>query len=310
MGYEVVLADGSIVEATATKNKDLFKALKGGGSNLGVVTRFDLRTFTINPEGAYGGLVFTPWDSLDTVIDQFVAYGTKSSGSPDHEFVVLRNDAGSLAIMAMVVSTDGNEASPAMAPWNKMPLIRDSRAKQPLSKIAGSIADVGGSHYVSFTLTLQVSKAVMNKVADVFLATSQGLLADGVPVSVNFVFQPMPKKPQGVTAGSNILGHDKNLPADSILFEVRGTLLPQDAGFDGIVQQKLGAAVEEIRAFSASQPGHSTYVYMNYANAEQDVIKSYGKENVDFLRRTAAKYDPKGFFQYRVPGGWKVSRVN
>lgn len=42
--YEVVLADGKIVEATRTKNADLFWALKGGSSNFGVVTRFDMKT--------------------------------------------------------------------------------------------------------------------------------------------------------------------------------------------------------------------------------------------------------------------------
>jgi FAD/FMN-containing dehydrogenase len=42
--YEVVLANGEIVEATEKKNADLFWALKGGSSNFGVVTRFDMKT--------------------------------------------------------------------------------------------------------------------------------------------------------------------------------------------------------------------------------------------------------------------------
>lgn len=311
VGVEVVLADGSVVEANPRENTDLFRALRGGGSNLGIVTRFDLRTFTVPPAGAYGGLVFTAWDSLDAVISQFVAYAGTSSRSPDHEFVVYRNDAGSLAIMAMVVSTDGNESSPAMAPWGSddIPLTRDSRATQPLSAIAASIADTGGSHYVSFTLTLQVTHDIMTKAADVFLSTSQGLLDDGVPVSVNFVFQPMPKTPEPAAPGGNMLGHAHNLPADSILFEARATLLAEDAGYEGVVQTKLGAAIEQLREYSAAQEGHSPYVYMNYAHPEQDVLASYGKDNVEFLRDTAAKYDPEGFFQHRVPGGWKVSRV-
>lgn len=44
INYEVVLADGSIVEANQTSNSDLFWALKGGSSNFGLVTRFDLQT--------------------------------------------------------------------------------------------------------------------------------------------------------------------------------------------------------------------------------------------------------------------------
>ena len=45
MNYEVVLADGRVVEANATTHADLFRVLKGGGNNYGIVTRFDMATF-------------------------------------------------------------------------------------------------------------------------------------------------------------------------------------------------------------------------------------------------------------------------
>jgi FAD/FMN-containing dehydrogenase len=44
-GYEVVLGNGSIVYASADENRDLWLALKGGSSNFGIVTRFDLAAF-------------------------------------------------------------------------------------------------------------------------------------------------------------------------------------------------------------------------------------------------------------------------
>lgn len=44
MNYEVVLADGSVVQANKSSNADLFWALKGGSSNFGLVTRFDIET--------------------------------------------------------------------------------------------------------------------------------------------------------------------------------------------------------------------------------------------------------------------------
>lgn len=43
-----MLASGEIVNANATSNQDLLKALKGGNSNFGIATSFDLRTF---PQG-------------------------------------------------------------------------------------------------------------------------------------------------------------------------------------------------------------------------------------------------------------------
>lgn len=43
----MVLADGNITNANLGQNKDLFWALKGGGPNFGIVTRFDLYTIPV-----------------------------------------------------------------------------------------------------------------------------------------------------------------------------------------------------------------------------------------------------------------------
>lgn len=48
VNYEVVLSNGTLVNANKHCNSDLFLALKGGGNNLGVITRYDLETF---PQG-------------------------------------------------------------------------------------------------------------------------------------------------------------------------------------------------------------------------------------------------------------------
>lgn len=42
LNYEMVLATGEVVNANSTHNTALFKALKGGGSNFGVLTHVDV----------------------------------------------------------------------------------------------------------------------------------------------------------------------------------------------------------------------------------------------------------------------------
>lgn len=52
---QLVLANGSIINANSQTNSDLFKALKGGSNNFGIVTKIDLSAF---PQGdLWGGVV-------------------------------------------------------------------------------------------------------------------------------------------------------------------------------------------------------------------------------------------------------------
>lgn len=61
--WEIVLADGSVVNANAIKDTDLWKAQKGASGNLGFVTRIDQRMqlslfFVKNKNnGPYSGLI-------------------------------------------------------------------------------------------------------------------------------------------------------------------------------------------------------------------------------------------------------------
>jgi len=54
VGYEIVLANGTITEANSQENTDLFWALRLGSTNFGIVTRFDLKTTATT--NLWGGL--------------------------------------------------------------------------------------------------------------------------------------------------------------------------------------------------------------------------------------------------------------
>ena len=78
---EVILANSTIVNANATSNPDLFWALKGGSSNYGIVTRFDIKTFADSP--FYGGTTLFDPARLDDYVHAIAAYSTPGGGSDD-----------------------------------------------------------------------------------------------------------------------------------------------------------------------------------------------------------------------------------
>ena len=53
---EIVTADGELRTASRDENADLFWALRGGGGNFGVVTRFTFRLYEVGP-AVTGGLI-------------------------------------------------------------------------------------------------------------------------------------------------------------------------------------------------------------------------------------------------------------
>ena len=71
LAAEVVTATGEVVQADETTNPDLFWALRGGGGNFGVVTRFEYRLHEI--DRVYGGFMILPATParIVEVVDRF-----------------------------------------------------------------------------------------------------------------------------------------------------------------------------------------------------------------------------------------------
>jgi FAD/FMN-containing dehydrogenase len=67
VGAEVVIADGTVLNASEQENADLFWALRGGGGNFGVVTSFTFRLHDHNPLSHLGLFFWTPEHGADAL---------------------------------------------------------------------------------------------------------------------------------------------------------------------------------------------------------------------------------------------------
>ena len=50
------------------------------------------------------------------------------------------------------------------------------------------------------------------------------------------------------------------------------------------------------------------FVYANNGNVDSKPLRNYGKQNFDFIKQTAKKYDPNGVMQKLQNDGFKISK--
>lgn len=85
---DVIIADGTLVTASADENPDLFWAIRGGGGNFGIVSSFEFTLHPVGPEVTAGLIVH----SLDAASDLLPHYERIAKDAPDEltVWVVMR----------------------------------------------------------------------------------------------------------------------------------------------------------------------------------------------------------------------------
>lgn len=122
---EIVTADGEIRTASRDENADLFWALRGGGGNFGVVTRFTFRLHEVGPT-VFGGLIAWPFDRADDVLAAYRKLTAEAPRELSAWLVLMRAPAepfvppeyhGKLScVLAVCYSGDPDAKDAAIAP--------------------------------------------------------------------------------------------------------------------------------------------------------------------------------------------------
>lgn len=139
--------------------------------------------------------------------------------------------------------------------------------------------------------------AIIETVYQLWISTTESI--KNIPgIAYFLIFQRMP-----VVESGNSLGlEDSKDPLVLCLLSVTWTQAQDDATVNSVTQ----ALIEKIDEATKAAGLFDRFKYLNYAASFQDPIGSYGPASKAQLRAVSKKYDPEGFFQTGVPGGFKL----
>ncbi|KAF2015241.1 FAD-binding domain-containing protein [Aaosphaeria arxii CBS 175.79] len=311
--FEVVLANSSIITASNTKNSDIFRALKGGSNNFGVVTRIDTALYP--QEKFWGGTIAQPITNKE-LLWPFLSTLTASANFDPYAAIIINFAwlAGVPSIVNNVIYTDSDATwpPPSLQPLDSMPKISTTIRKDALTsftdELAATLVITTGRLNIFSTLTfindVEATPEFLAAVFDIVDATAKELLTV-VGLIFTCSFQPIPRTIYAKSAGTggNVLGLERfDKDFINFLFSLSWQLPIDNARVEAALKTAEAAIVDLAKRSGL----YSEYVYLNYAAQWQEPVKSYGAQNVQFMRGVSKKYDPNGLFQKAVPGGFKL----
>lgn len=134
VNYEVVLADGSIVNANKSSHHDLWKALKGGGANFGIVTKFDMEAFPARNITKAPRMV--SMEHTDQVVDAVVEFTDLDKSFEDNYLLTAFNynpATNSSTITLTEVNTANDATTRAFDKVNRIPTVQKPAPKKSMS---------------------------------------------------------------------------------------------------------------------------------------------------------------------------------
>ena len=298
-------ASGIIVNASATENPGLYWALRGGGNNFGIVTKFDMRTFVQGP--MWGGQRAHTEDQWDKIYTAYYNYATNAGKDTKQAQIVSFALQNGLKIAAEDLEySDPTPWPPVFDEWKAIPAIFDLTAVANMSTLANTLG-AGAPNGIQETYwdrTFKLDKDIFKSFIDIFFDMLPAVEdAAGLLPVLSFQAITVPAMQQMQKNGGNALGLN---PDDGPIFITNLAIMWTDVADSSRIMSFSNSLYEHLVEEAAKKDLNSDYIYMNYASPYQDVIGSYGAANKQKLKEIATEYDPTGVFQKLQPGYFKL----
>ena len=280
---EVVTADARVVTADEPSHADLFWALRGGGGNFGIVTRFEFELHPVDPM-LFGGAVFHPIEAAGDMLRFYRDF--TASGLPDDLIVnaslQYNPDGSGQPVAAMVAAHCGQNAEADLAQLRNF--------GQPLADAFGAISycDVntlldagtpkGARNYWRSNFTDRLSDPADR-------ATAQRIRCD----TFGHESDPVRASPRQDESGRSD-GHGFRASANRLQRAAPGAVDGSGSGPENIAWAR--------DSHSALADHLDTGIYSNYMVGDEGMsgIRATYGINLERLRQIKSIYDPDNVF--------------
>ncbi|KAA8618427.1 GlcD FAD-FMN-containing dehydrogenase [Pyrenophora tritici-repentis] len=309
--YEVVLANGDIINVNNKNNTGLFKALKGGSSNFGIVTAFDMEVF--KQGNLWGGSVTYSKNYTQQHIDAYIAWTSNVKNYPEGSNIIFWSylpTVKDIIIIGAYEDTAGNVAPAGFDKFTAIPSMSSTMRLGTHKNLTDELEQPAGYRDIWFTMLFKNDRATMKYIVELHEQFVEEWKIEGLEPDfiTQCMFQAIPTvfNERSEERGGNVLG--LNLVKDDaimLLFDLAVTT--DDSELRG--REKIRAYGEKMQAFAAARGTLENWQYLNYADSYQNPLGNYGDENVAKILAAAREFDPTGVFQEQTPGGFKITKA-
>jgi FAD/FMN-containing dehydrogenase len=281
---EVVLADGSIVTTSESEHPDLFWAIRGGGGNFGVVTRFQYRLHPVSL--VLGGALILP--PTREVLEGLVPLARSAP-----EELTIITFFMPIPPLPMVPPEFHFQLGVIVAPVFAGDIEAGQRAMEPFRALATPIADATGPmpYTAMYDLTAGGAEPHASVTRSLFADDLDAASVDTILDRMGSAASPMVMTQIRVLGGA--MGRVRN-DATAFAHRDRDVMLTMVAMYEGDAAPHEAWVSDYLDALSPIARG----VYSNFlmAEGEERVREAYPDGSYERLVEVKRRYDPDNVF--------------
>ncbi|KAI0454660.1 FAD-binding domain-containing protein [Xylaria acuta] len=305
--YEIVLSNSTVVNASHDQNPELFRALKGGGSNFGIVTRFDIQTYPL----IRAQYVVNLYNSSDYINIFQATMKVQKSMELDPRIDLYVTVTPTVVVVGMFYANWVAQPPTAFDPFYQLESLVGAMVPLTNGTVTSLAVDLGANtpQYdarripTAVTTTGDVGLYIRNH--EQFLK-SLDITEATFAANLSYTIQPVASAT--VRVGNARRGNSLGL--DSIP-QIWWSMVVEwaDKKNDLQAQRTLNTLDDNLRSIAKSRGELISYQFMNDASFMQTVLDSYGSDNLARLRSVAAHYDPTAVFQELQNDGFLLRKI-